>query len=418
MILNLAEWKREQAPVVAYSGNCTTKNITVSGTQYTLYSFTGSGTLTITGSSAKNADIWACGGGGSPALIKTSRGGGGGYTAQLNGQTLPIGQYVITIGAAQAATSIAQGGTALLTANGAPVLSGTSDANSGKGGSGGGSTGGHVYSAPGQGTTTRPFGDAVNFPKLPCAGGGGGGGHHDADDYTYIWGSGGDGGSNGSDGKPGSSYSSSVKPTGGKGGATGGGNGSSMSENGASSAAATAATYYGSGGGGARTGQNLGYGYQGCLLMRVPVKATPAPSGSYAYYRLNMTGMMRGSASGTFFSVAELKLYNGSTAISYTGATLTASSSLSGYPVAQAFDGNTSTIWHVDGSPTSAWIQAQLSSAAKITSFSITARSDQNDRLNAFTLQGSNDGSSWTTLYTGSNTASGWAQGGTKTFTI
>lgn len=131
-----------------------------------------------------------------------------------------------------------------------------------------------------------------------------------------------------------------------------------------------------------------------------------------------MTGMLRDSASGTFFSVAELKLYNGSTAISYTGATLTASSSLTGYPVAQAFDGNASTIWHVDGSPTSAWIQAQLSSAAKVTSFSITARSDQNDRLNAFTLQGSNDGSSWTTLYTGSNTASGWTQGGIKTFTI
>ena len=411
MILNLADWSRKAA--ISYSGPYTTKSITANGKHYMLYSFTGSGTLSVSGGKLKNADIWACGGGGSPALIRHSRGGGGGYTAQLNGQTLPIGQYVITIGAAEAATSIARGGTALLTANGAPVCSSWSDPNSGKGGSGGGSTGGHVYSAPGQGTTTRPFGDTANFVSIPCAGGGGGGGHND-----YGYGYGGDGGSNGSNGKPGSEYGAYTKPYGGKGGDTGGGKGSSDSANGVPYTDATSATYYGSGGGGARTGPNVGYGYQGWMLLRVPIKATPAPSGSYTYYRLNMNGMMRDSASGTFFSVAELKLYNGSTAISYTGATFTASSSLTGYPVAQAFDGNASTIWHVDGSPTSAWIQAQLSSAAKVTSFSITARSDQNDRLNAFTLQGSNDGSSWTTLYTGSNTASGWAQGGTKTFTI
>ena len=131
MILNLGEWPRRA--VLSYSGTYTTKTITVNGKSYTLYSFTGSGTLSVSGGKLKNADIWACGGGGSPALIKTARGGGGGYTAQLNGQTLPIGQYVITIGAAQAATSIARGGTALLTANGAPVLSGTSDPNRGKG---------------------------------------------------------------------------------------------------------------------------------------------------------------------------------------------------------------------------------------------------------------------------------------------
>lgn len=267
MILNLAEWKREQATVITYSGAHTTKDISVNGVQYTLYSFTGSGTLTITGGKLKNADIWACGGGGSPALIKTSAGGGGGYTAQLNGQTLSIGQYVITIGAAQAATSITRGGTVLLTANGAPVLSGSSDANRSKGGSGGGSTGGYVYSAPGQGTTTRPFGDTANFVSIPCAGGGGGGGRHN--DYTY--GRGGDGGSNGSNGKPGSEYSEATKPYGGKGGDTGGGKGSDLGDNGVTSTNATAATYYGGGGGGARTGLHVGYGYQGWLLIRVPV---------------------------------------------------------------------------------------------------------------------------------------------------
>lgn len=93
-------------------------------------------------------------------------------------------------------------------------------------------------------------------------------------------------------------------------------------------------------------------------------------------------------------------------------------SGVSGYAVGNAFDGSTSTIWHTDGAPESAWIQVQLASASKITSFAITPRTDQSDRLNAFTLQGSNDGSTWTTLYTGTDTASGWAQGATKTFIV
>lgn len=408
MILNLADWSRKAA--ISYSGSYTTKSITANGKQYMLYSFTGSGTLSVSGGKLKNADIWACGGGGSPALIRTSAGGGGGYTAQLNGQTLSAGQYVITIGAAEAATSITRGGTVLLTANGAPVLSGMNDANRSKGGSGGGSTGGYVYSAPGQGTTTRPFGDTANFVSIPCAGGGGGGGRRD---YTYGYG--GDGGSNGSNGKPGSEYGTDTKPHGGKGGDTGGGKGSSLGDNGVTSTDATAATYYGGGGGGARTGPNVGYGYQGWLLLRVPIDSI---STLFTYYRLNMSSMKRASTSGTFFSVAELKLFYGDDAISTAGATLSASSSLSGYPVAQAFDGNASTLWHVDGSPSSAWIQVQLPAAAAITSFSITPRGDQNDRLDAFTLDASNDGTTWTTLYSAANQASGWAQGATKTFTI
>lgn len=147
-------------------------------------------------------------------------------------------------------------------------------------------------------------------------------------------------------------------------------------------------------------------------------RKTTNPTNAYQYYRLNMTGMMRGSASGTFFSLAEFELYNGSYAVSYTGAEFSASSSLSGYPVAQAFDGNASTLWHVDGSPSSAWIQVQLPAAAAITSFSITPRGDQNDRLDAFTLDASNDGSTWTTLYSAANQASGWTQGDTKIFMI
>ena len=72
MILNLAEGQRKTK--IAYSGAHTTKTITVNGKSYTLYSFTGSGTLSVSGGKLKNADIWACGGGGSPALVKTTGG--------------------------------------------------------------------------------------------------------------------------------------------------------------------------------------------------------------------------------------------------------------------------------------------------------------------------------------------------------
>ena len=404
MILNLAEGQGKTK--IAYSGAYTTKTITVNGVQYTLYTITGSGTLTVKGKDQSGVGIWLCGGGNSSS---NGYGGGGGYFAQNASYTLAKGTYTVTVGAAKGTTTFAKAGTNVLTAAGSTNQNGSSG-----GGGAPGYRGSQYNGGTGSGTSTRPFGDSTNFTSLPCAGGGGG---SQTDESSNA--NGGAGGSNGAAGSKGTTASVLTSLSSAKGGATGGGNGRISNSTNAN------ATYYGSGSGGRFANyvgsgmkDSIPSGYQGVVFMRVPIKATPAPSGSYSYYRLNMTGMMRDSASGTFFSVAELKLYNGSAAISYTGATFTASSSLTGYPVAQAFDGNASTIWHVDGSPTSAWIQAQLSSAAKVTSFSITARSDQNDRLNAFTLQGSNDGSSWTTLYTGSNTASDWVQGGTKTFTI
>lgn len=264
MILNLGEWSRRA--VLSYSGTYTTKTITVNGKSYTLYSFTGSGTLSVSGGKLKNADIWACGGGATPIH---SRGGGGGYTAQINGQTLADGQYVITIGAAQSATSISHNGTALLTANGAHAASNASDLQRGYGGSGGGEGAGGSYGGTGQGTSTRPFGDSVNFTSLPCAGGGGSANIHGDEPYT---GRGGKGGSNGSNGLAGtSSWDSTTIPTwGGDGGETGGGKGQSMGYNGATAASGTSATYYGSGGGGGYNSDRRGYGYQGWLLIRVP----------------------------------------------------------------------------------------------------------------------------------------------------
>lgn len=405
MILNLADWSHGKPPAITYSGNYTSKQITVNGIKYTLYTLTGSGTLTVDKSCP--ADLWICGGGGRGSALY--RGGGGGYFAQKDRQWLHASTaYTVTVGGAQGTTTFAQSGTTIATAAGSTSENGAS-------GGGGGATGSGSYSTAGKGggVSTRPFDDAVNFTNLPCAGGGGVGDIQYSDSTETAWGYGGAGGSNGSNGSNAiRSTSSQTDCSGGAGGETGGGRGA----HGRKEYYAANGSYYGAGAGGgwADAAKNRASGYQGVVFMRVPVSS----KFWYQYYRLNMSAMKRASTSGTFFSVAELKLFYGDNAVSTAGATFSASSSLSGYPVAQAFDGNASTLWHVDGSPSSAWIQVQLPAAEAITSFSITPRGDQNDRLDAFTLDASNDGSTWTTLYSAANQASGWTQGVTKTFTI
>ena len=405
MILNLADWSHGKPPAITYSGDSISKQITVDGIKYTLYTLTGSGTLTVDKSCP--ADLWICGGGGLGSAVY--RGGGGGYFAQKDRRWLHASTaYTVTVGGAQGTTTFAQSKTTIATAAGSTSQNGAS-------GGGGGATGNGAYATAGTGggVSTRPFGDAVNFTNLPCAGGGGVGDIQYSDSTETAWGYGGAGGSNGSNGSNAIRSTSSQKDcNGGAGGETGGGRGA----HGRKEYYAANGSYYGAGAGGgwADAAKNRASGYQGVVFMRVPVAAKFL----YQYYRINMSAMKRASTSGTFFSVAELQLFKGDNAVSTAGATLSASSSLSGYPVAQAFDGDTSTLWHVDGSPSSAWIQVQLPAAAAITSFSITPRGDQNDRLDAFTLDASNDGNTWTTLYSASSQAAGWPQGATKTFTI
>ncbi len=432
MIFNLMDNVRRASGLeLAYTGTMTQSNITVSGALYTLYTLTTSGTLTVTGNGT--ADIWCCGGGSGGkftySYIRGFDGGAGAYCANLTAKNLK-GAYTVTIGTggaggstggAGSATSIMQGETSILTANGA------SGKNGGTGGGAGNYTTADLKPVPtvggtGDGVTKYPFSDSTNF-FCHCAGGGGGAAYGSSNAAMGYHTDGGAGGTNGGNGSANKVSTDTDSQPGGAGGNRGGGAGGLVVWH-STAAGGGSATFYGSGGGGGglritddSARGTAGAGYQGVMYIRVPQASTPGGT-AYKYYRLNMTGMMRGSTASTYFSVAELALYNGSTAVSYTGATYSASSSLSGYAVGNAFDGSTSTIWHTDGAPESAWIQVQLASASKITSFAITPRTDQNDRLNAFTLQGSNDGSTWTTLYTGTNTASGWAQGATKTFTI
>lgn len=352
--------------------------------------------------------VWCCGGGANGGTGAASfegsgtypgYGGAGAYCAQYSG-TIAEGTYTVQIAARNGASSF---GTLLST----PVVSGKI------GGTGGGSNG------TGDGIIKYPFGDTTSF--YPHCGGGGGGiaDRYDtwaANGHNYVYG--GNGGTNGSDGGSGN---------GATGGDRGGGNGGTA--NGSNNGYATnggSATFYGSGGGGGGswgssqwTGSAAGggSGYQGVMYIRVPQNPKAVDTG-YRYYRLNMQRMKRASAFSPYFSVAEFALYSGDAAISYSGASFTASSSLSGYEAAKAFDGSSTTLWHVDGNPSSAWLQVELSQAAKATSFALTMRSDQNDRLDAFLLEGSNDGTNYTQLCIATDAANGWTQGGTKTFLV
>ena len=74
------------------------------------------------------------------------------------------------------------------------------------------------------------------------------------------------------------------------------------------------------------------------------------------------------------------------------------------------------------GGVTGEWIQLQISTALTIGSYRIAARNDafwKNGLLDSWTLLGSNDGTSWTTLDSRSNVAfSSWAQNTYNTYTI
>ena len=259
-----------EAKSIAYTGAYSTKTITSGGVEYTQYTITGSGTLTVEGVFS-DVSLWACGGGSGGAY---SAGGAGAYCAQLDAQTM-TGEYSVTVGAATGNTSVAQGGTAILTANG---VSGNKTGGTGGGGSGSGSW----YIGKGDGVTKYPFGDSTTF-QCHCAGGGGGGANWSGTQTDFNTGdtydvssydSGGKGGTNGGNGSQGSSTGGKGAAGGTYGGGAGGSGSSQYSANGSS------ATFYGGGGGGygAYDWNNLrgtvtgsvGSGYQGVVYIRVP----------------------------------------------------------------------------------------------------------------------------------------------------
>lgn len=94
----------------------------------------------------------------------------------------------------------------------------------------------------------------------------------------------------------------------------------------------------------------------------------------------------------------------------------TASSNYPGDTPAKAFDGDPLTPWTTNATSTG-WLQAQLSTAVALTDYVLTSRTAFATRApNTWTFEGSNDGSSWTTLDT--RTGITWTNGQTKSFSF
>jgi len=98
-----------------------------------------------------------------------------------------------------------------------------------------------------------------------------------------------------------------------------------------------------------------------------------------------------------------------------TGGTASANSAGGGYEAAKAFDDNTGTRWmNTNEIPT--WIKYDFGAGIswKISKLTLSAFMSDNLQCKAFTLQGSNNDSDWTTVYTGQMANSD----GVQTFTF
>lgn len=130
---------------------------------------------------------------------------------------------------------------------------------------------------------------------------------------------------------------------------------------------------------------------------------------AHTYWRINITAAPTGYA-----GVAEFKLFDsGGSPIATTGGTASASTNYPGQAPSLAFDGNASTFWLTNGGAPH-WLQYQFASAVDVASISLqnAAAGSGNDQHTPqdFTLDYSDNGTTWTTLYT--YRGAGWGSGG------
>ena len=255
-----------QSPVVAGAGEGaatggTSSSITVSGTDYTLLTFTSSSTLTVT--KAGLFDILVCDGGGAGSrngifATKSAGGGGAGGLTIFNRVYLDANQTV-TIGAGGAGTSSGLG------ANGNPSKVGpyqvAGGARGGIDGNNPGAIGGSTGGSTQGGYHMDEQGNAGNYSS-----GGGGGGKGSTPSNQ-----------NGGDGYDVSTFiaGSTLYKSGGGAGCAGGTTGSGGSGVGGNSAntanGGSAAANTASGGGGANEGYTSGSGGSGIVYVRFKV---------------------------------------------------------------------------------------------------------------------------------------------------
>jgi len=136
---------------------------------------------------------------------------------------------------------------------------------------------------------------------------------------------------------------------------------------------------------------------------------------THRYVKITIASVYSGPS-----NIVLAEVYTGAT----NGAAITAASDSNGttgsFAPSFAFDNNAATFWNASGVPTAAspqWIRAQFASAVTVVSFSVQARNDAScgQTPTCFILQGSSDGSIWTTI--GDYCATSWSAGQVQTFT-
>jgi hypothetical protein len=141
---------------------------------------------------------------------------------------------------------------------------------------------------------------------------------------------------------------------------------------------------------------------------------------AHTYWRLYITATQTFG----FVAITEVKMYDAGSTLLSTGGTPSVSSFLFSdptYNAAKAFDSNTSTFWNSNAEPAvfPQWIAYQMPAPGDVASFSIQARNDSNyfQSPSVWTLQSSDDGSSWSDVQ--AYTSATWtAAGQTQTFTV
>ena len=120
---------------------------------------------------------------------------------------------------------------------------------------------------------------------------------------------------------------------------------------------------------------------------------------AYTRYRIYVTKNAGGTKG--YVAINELGLFEDADHLGpnlCTGSVVTASHQNGTYVAANAIDGNASTVWETDSSATDKWLAVQLPKAKVVRSFYLSQTVWSAETPRDFLIQGSNDGSNWTTL--------------------
>ena len=120
---------------------------------------------------------------------------------------------------------------------------------------------------------------------------------------------------------------------------------------------------------------------------------------AYTRYRIYVTKNAGGTKG--YVAINELGLFEDADHLGpnlCTGSAVTASHQNGTYVAANAIDGNASTVWETDGSATDKWLAVQLPEAKVVRSFYLSQTAWAGETPRDFLIQGSNDGTNWTTV--------------------